>query len=190
VVQCLVEELGAVGNLATTNGGTPLIAAAGIMHHKVVRYLIKHDANTQASHNGPGATAATISRIQEAPAEQTAYLEARTHCANPGCTNAGRKKCERCLQTYSCGSPCIRAHWPAHKAECKAAAAKLKAARGYDHRHHRPQCPRHHNYDPSHHENDLYLYCFCHHPGHNNVIKNFVGLCIYKSTIKCRCAAA
>jgi hypothetical protein len=32
------------------------------------------------------------------------------------------------LQVYFFGNACIRAHWPAHKAECKVAAAKLKAA--------------------------------------------------------------
>jgi hypothetical protein len=26
-----------------------------------------------------------------APAEETAYLQARAHCANPSCTNAGLK---------------------------------------------------------------------------------------------------
>jgi ankyrin repeat protein len=129
MVKCVVDELGAEVNQATGDGSTPLMAAAEKMHHKVVRYLLKHGADPQASHNLVP-TAADISRMHGAPAEQTAYLQARTHCANPSCTNAGLKKCERCLQAYFCGSACIRAHWPSHKTECKAAAAKLKAARG------------------------------------------------------------
>jgi ankyrin repeat protein len=129
MVHCMVKELGADVNLAVQNGSTPLTIAAERMHHDVVRFLLKHGADPQASHNVLG-TAADISRMHGAPAEQTAYLEARTHCANPDCTNAGLKKCERCLQVYFCGSACIRAHWPAHKVECKAAAAKLKAAGG------------------------------------------------------------
>jgi hypothetical protein len=129
VVQCLVKELNASVNLATEAGGTPLMIAAQRMQHKVVRYLLKQGADPQVLHDGLG-TAADISKYVNAPGEETAYLEARTHCANPGCTNAGLKKCERCLQVYFCGSACIRAYWPEHKAECKAAAAKLKAAKG------------------------------------------------------------
>jgi hypothetical protein len=129
VVQCMVIELGADTNLATQNGSTPLMVAAKKMHYKIVRFLLKHGADPQASHH-EGGTAADISHLASAPGEQTAYLEARTHYANPDCTNAGLKKCERCLVAYFCGRACIRAHWPAHKAECKVAAAKLKAARG------------------------------------------------------------
>jgi hypothetical protein len=89
--------------------------------------LIKHGAGTQASHD-QGSTAADFSRDQGASTEQTEYLEARTYCANPGCDGAGLKKCAGCLKTFFCGPACIRAHWPAHKAECKriakAAASK------------------------------------------------------------------
>jgi hypothetical protein len=134
VVQCLVE-FGADVNFATVDGSTPLMTAAQRMHHKIAQYLLKHGADPQASHKWQGRvlgniTAADFSGHTNAPAEETAYLEARTHCANPGCTNAGLKKCERCLQVYFCGNACIRAHWFEHKAECKAAAVKLKAARG------------------------------------------------------------
>jgi predicted RNA-binding Zn ribbon-like protein len=129
LVKCLVEELRADVNLAENDGSTPLMTAAKKMHQMVVRYLLKHGADPQALHDRHG-TAAEISKIANAPSEQTAYLEARTYCANPLCTNAGLKKCERCLQAYFCGSACIRAHWPAHKAECTAAAAKLKAVGG------------------------------------------------------------
>jgi ankyrin repeat protein len=128
VVQCLVE-IGADVNFAAEDGGRPLMIAAQRMQHKVVRYLLKQGADPQVLHDGLG-TAADISEYVNAPGEETAYLEARTHCANPGCTNAGLKKCERCLQVYFCGSACIRAHWPAHKTECKAAAANLRAAKG------------------------------------------------------------
>jgi hypothetical protein len=129
VVQCLVGELDADINYAVQDGSPPLMAAAERMHHKVVRYLLKHGADPLALHNDLG-TAADISENINAPGVETAYLQARTHCANPGCTDSGLKKCERCLQAYFCGNACIRAHWPAHKAESKVAAAKLNAARG------------------------------------------------------------
>jgi ankyrin repeat protein len=103
IVRCLVE-LDADVNQITKDGSTSLMVAAEQLHHKIVRYLLKNGADAQATHRVLG-----------------------THCANPSCTNAGRKKCERCLRVYFCGSACIRAHWPAHKAECKVAAANLKA---------------------------------------------------------------
>jgi hypothetical protein len=52
----------------------------------------KHGADSQASHPQLG-TAADFSKEFGAPAEQTAYLEARTHCAKPGCSGTGLKKC-------------------------------------------------------------------------------------------------
>jgi hypothetical protein len=98
-------------------------------HKEVVVWLIKHGADTQASQQRFG-TAADVSREYGASAEQIAYLEARAHCANPSCDGAGLKKCAGCLKVFFCGPACIRAHWPAHTAECKriatAAAGKAK----------------------------------------------------------------
>jgi hypothetical protein len=62
-----------------------------------------------------------------ASAEQTAYLEAKTHCSNPGCSGAGIKRCPACKQARYCGEPCQYAHWKAHKADCKRWSAELKA---------------------------------------------------------------
>jgi hypothetical protein len=104
------------------------MAATKTKNAKIVRYLLKNGADAEASAHTYG-TAAEFSKLYGAPAEQTAYLEARTHCADPSCTNAGLRKCERCLRVWFCSTACIRAHWPAHKAECKATAAKLKAER-------------------------------------------------------------
>jgi hypothetical protein len=129
MVRFLIVKHGADVNIAI-HGSTPLMMAADKMHHKVVRLLLKLGANSQALHSELGTDEADTSKRKGAPSEETAYLHARTHCANPSCSNAGLKECERCLQVYFCGSACIRAHWPAHKAECKAAAAKLKATEG------------------------------------------------------------
>jgi hypothetical protein len=101
VVQCLVK-LGADINPVAKDGTTPLMLAAAMVHHKIVRYLLKDGADPQALHESLG-TAADISKSFSAPSEQTAYLQARTHCANSRCTNAsaGLKKCERCLPCKS-----------------------------------------------------------------------------------------
>jgi ankyrin repeat protein len=127
VVQCLVKELGADINKAADAGVTPLMVASHHEHMEVVVWLIKHGADAQAMHQ-EGFAAADLSREFGAPAEQTAYLEARTHCANPGCDGAGLKKCAGCLKVFFCGPACIRAHWPAHKAECKRIAEAAAAA--------------------------------------------------------------
>jgi ankyrin repeat protein len=109
VVQCLVKELGADINQAALNGSTPLMLASTTKHTEIVVWLIKHGANAQALHQGCD-TAADVSRQYGAPAELTEYLDARTHCANPGCGGAGLKKCSGCLKMFFCSPACIRAH--------------------------------------------------------------------------------
>jgi ankyrin repeat protein len=121
VVRCLVKDFGADVNIAASEGRTPLMVAAECKHTEVVVWLTKHGADSQALHEQWG-TAANFSKLAEAPAEQTAYLEARTHCAKPGCSGAGLKKCALCLIIFYCGKECQVAHWPAHKAECKRSA--------------------------------------------------------------------
>jgi ankyrin repeat protein len=128
VVQCLVKEFGADVNQADRHGYTPLIAAAANKHTEVVVWLIKHGADAQVSHQY-GGTVGNVSRDYGASAEQTEYLEARAHCANPGCTGAGLKKCAGCLKVFFCGPACIRAHWPAHKAECMRWGDERKAGK-------------------------------------------------------------
>jgi ankyrin repeat protein len=122
VVKCLVKELGADVNKAANEGSTPLMTASAFKDTEVVVWLSKHGADAQALHHESG-TATDISRGTGASAEQTAYLVARTNCANPGCTGAGLKKCAGCLNVFFCGPACIRAHWPARKVECKRIAA-------------------------------------------------------------------
>jgi ankyrin repeat protein len=130
VIRCLVKELGADINQPDISGRTPLMAASYGKHEAVAAWLIKNGANAQAM-DDQVRTAADISKEFGAPAEQTAYLKARTHCANPGCSGAGLKKCAVCLEVFFCSKDCQVAHWPAHKAECKRrAAAKAKAAKG------------------------------------------------------------
>jgi ankyrin repeat protein len=102
VMRCLVKEFGAdvnqAGrdgssplNQARRDGSSPLMTAAENKHDEVAVWLIEHGANSQASHPR-GFTAADISKKYRAPADQTAYLEARTHCARPGCEGTGLKK--------------------------------------------------------------------------------------------------
>ena len=45
-------------------------------------------------------------------------------CSNPGCERPMTSRCSRCAVPY-CSPDCQRAHWPKHKAECKARAAAL-----------------------------------------------------------------
>jgi ankyrin repeat protein len=92
IVRCPVKEFGADVNIAAIDGCTPLMAAAEKKYHEVVVWLTKHGADSQASHSRLG-TAANVSKAKCAPAEQTAYLEARMHCAKPGYSRAGLKKC-------------------------------------------------------------------------------------------------
>jgi hypothetical protein len=136
-VQCLVKELSADIDKAADQGlrwCTPLMMASYKKHADVVRWLIKEGANTQAcayKENEFGifaVTAADLSKRTGASSEQTAYLEAKTHCSNPGCSGAGIKRCPACKQARYCGEPCQYAHWKAHKADSKRWSAELNAA--------------------------------------------------------------
>jgi ankyrin repeat protein len=126
VMRCLIEEHGADVNQADNYGKTLLMVAARMNHTKVIAYLLKHGADPQLSDPIYG-TATDVSKYFGATAEQIAYLEAKTHCSNPGCAGAGIKKCTGCKQARYCGQQCQLAHWSAHKAECKAAADKKNA---------------------------------------------------------------
>jgi ankyrin repeat protein len=123
VTRSLIEDLGADINKATHDGRTPLMMASYHKHAKIVHLLTKHGADSQVSSPVFG-TAANVSKHVGAPAALTEYLEAKMHCSNPGCGGAGIKKCTGCKQARYCGQACQLAHWPAHKAACKAHQAK------------------------------------------------------------------
>jgi hypothetical protein len=122
----LVREFGANINYCH-DGETALMEAARSKHAALTKWMVKAGADPQAK-NADNETVADISQAVGASAEQTAYLEAKTHCANPGCGGAGTKKCQGCMQGRYCGPACYVAHWPAHKAECRRLGAALKSA--------------------------------------------------------------
>jgi hypothetical protein len=101
-------------------------------HEDIARWLVKAGANTQASaaFKGSEFTAAALSNSLGASAEQTAYLEAKTHCSSFGCSGAGVLKCTGCKQARYCGEACQLAHWKAHKADCRRWSAELAAGTG------------------------------------------------------------
>jgi hypothetical protein len=99
------------------------MVAAERKHEDVVTFLIKYGANVKESTDVFG-TAADVSRNYAAPAKQTQYLEARTHCTTPGCDGIGAKKCAGCLQVYYCTRECQLAHWSTHKPVCRQSADK------------------------------------------------------------------
>jgi hypothetical protein len=108
------------------------MAASAMKHAEVVKWLVKAGADTQAStsisiEGGAALTAANFSKDFGASAEQTAYLEAKTHCSHSGCSGAGLLKCTGCKQARYCGEACQLAHWKAHKADCRRWSAELAA---------------------------------------------------------------
>jgi hypothetical protein len=132
MVQLLVKELGADINRTSRYGSTALMVASVLKHADIVRWLVKAGADTQASAAVDGAefTAATVSKYVGASPEQTAYLEAKTHCSHVDCSGAGVLKCTGCRQARYCGEACQLAHWKAHKADCRRWSAELAAGTG------------------------------------------------------------
>jgi hypothetical protein len=115
----ILLKLGANIDKTGNDGFTPLVVASYEKHEEVVKWLVKAGADTQALHRGaPNTTAASLSRQIGASAEQTAYLEAKTHCSNPCCSGAGVMKCTGCKQARYCGEECQLTHWKAHKVDC------------------------------------------------------------------------
>jgi hypothetical protein len=126
VVRCLVREYGADVNHRSNLGDTVLMVAARRKHAALAKWLVKAGADPQAKHPTEG-TAADISRAAGASPEQTVYLEAKAHCAQPGCSGAGTKKCQGCMQGRYCGQACRVAHWPEHNFFCRQLSAATQA---------------------------------------------------------------
>jgi hypothetical protein len=118
VVRCLLKVPGVDINRRRNDGATPLILASCHKHTQVVIWLVKRGADVQTT--SKYGTAENLSRAYGASIAQTAYLDAKTHCSNTGCSGAGLMKCTGCKQARYCGEACQLAHWKAHKAACKA----------------------------------------------------------------------
>jgi ankyrin repeat protein len=114
-------------NHTNHNGDTALMLAAQGDQPALTKWLVKAGADPQAV-NEDQENAADISRAVHASPEQTAYLKAKAHCANAGCSGAGTKKCQGCMHGRYCGPACHVAHWPAHRAECRRLGAMLMSA--------------------------------------------------------------
>jgi ankyrin repeat protein len=129
VVRVLVNELGADIDKVTLDGSTPLMRAAANKHAEIIKWLIKAGADIRLSLEieGTDYTAANVSRHIDASADQTAYLEAKTHCSSPGCSGTGLLQCTGCRQARYCREACQLAHWKAHKADCRRWSAELEA---------------------------------------------------------------
>jgi hypothetical protein len=127
LMRCLVREFGADVSHTDYYGETALMIAAASKHAVLTKWLVKAGADPQAN-NAKHETAADISRAEGASAVQTMYLEAKAHCAQPGCSGAGTKKCQGCMHGRYCGEACHIAHWPNHRAECRRLGAALKNA--------------------------------------------------------------
>jgi ankyrin repeat protein len=106
----MVRKFGADIIHADHDGETALMVAAYGGHAALTKWLVKAGADPQAK-NANNENAADISRAAvDALHEQTAYLEAKAHCANPNCSGAGTKKCQGCIQGRYCGEACHVAH--------------------------------------------------------------------------------
>jgi ankyrin repeat protein len=129
VVRVQVRDFGADLNHAAKDGSTALMAASHRKHTDPVKWMVKEGADPLKA-TADGSIAVAFSKANGASAERTAYLEAKTHCSNTGCSGAGIMKCTGCKQARYCGGQCQLAHWKAHKTDCKRWSAEAKAGKG------------------------------------------------------------
>jgi hypothetical protein len=136
VIRFMVKELSVDVNAADQDGSTALMQASCGKHFHVVRWLVKEGADPQKYPSYQDGifplspSPAALSEHNGASSEQTAYLKAKMHCSSPGCSGAGKQKCQGCFQARYCGAQCQLAHWKAHKGDCKRWSAELAAGTG------------------------------------------------------------
>jgi ankyrin repeat protein len=92
-IQCLVK-LGADINQTSPDGLTPLTVASSCKYVEIVKWLVKEGADPRVK--ARWGTASEILIDHGATAEETAYLQAKTHCTNTGCSGVGLMKCMGC----------------------------------------------------------------------------------------------
>ena len=82
-------------------------------------------AARQAAQAGPSAAAATPPQPPQPPRPPIAGPRV---CAAPGCVaTSGLRRCRGCHAVRYCSEACSRAHWRAHKAECRRLVAEQQA---------------------------------------------------------------
>jgi ankyrin repeat protein len=127
MVRCLLRGKADV-NRTDDKQRTALMVASYCQHTDIVKWLLKAGADAQMTAS-TGDTAVDASTHSYVPtSELTAYLDAKAHCSNLGCSGAGIMKCTGCKQARYCCESCQLAHWKAHKTDCKRESAALAAA--------------------------------------------------------------
>ena len=123
LVRLLVADLGAEINKARMNSSTPVVIAAAMGHSKVVKWLTRHGADISPCEisdwpNNPPVLIKTAPHSVTSSAELKQWLESKSSCGNPDCTNSGGKRCARCRKVRYCSKQCQVAHHPTHKLTC------------------------------------------------------------------------
>ena len=115
--------LGALVQLAEGSGDEHVRAAASRALDAIARAL-----QTASQWQGSGSSTGRSS-VEAAPAAVEGAAHPPRTCAAPGCgATRGLKRCGGCGTVRYCSVECSRAHWRAHKAECRRVQAERAAA--------------------------------------------------------------
>ena len=96
------------------------------------RRMLQASTSAGAAAAAGPAAASTSAPAAAAPAPRPPKPRAPRVCANPECgaTTGSLRRCGSCAAVRYCSEACARAHWLAHKAECRRLQAEQQAVGG------------------------------------------------------------
>ena len=106
------------------------LAAGGISYEKLLQMHEQNHQEEEAARKASDLVAAQVVEAQQVEHSRSIAAIEHTETKKQPCSHckveAGTKLCSACRQVGYCSGDCQKAHWKAHKAECKRHQAAAK----------------------------------------------------------------